>query len=76
MKAADQAAPEMEFVGQGWLQEVTNLASVSSDYIVRIVDAFEDEGYLYTVMEYCAGGSLRSFLIKKSESQQILTEQV
>lgn len=47
------------------------LASAQNPWIVELKNSFQDERYLYLVMEYLPGGDLMNLLIKKN----ILTEE-
>ena len=49
--------------GPDWLREARLMASLAHPYVVTIHDAGQAEGHNYLVMEYMAGGSLRSRLI-------------
>ncbi|XP_004495372.1 uncharacterized protein [Cicer arietinum] len=46
------------------------LAEVDSIYIVKLYCSFQDEGYLYLIMEYLPGGDMMTLLMRKD----ILTE--
>jgi serine/threonine protein kinase len=61
---------------QFWKQEVKAMGAVSSNYIVPIFDAFEDENYIYIAMEYCRKGNLRGFLLSLEVERQFLSEEV
>jgi hypothetical protein len=59
-----------------WKQEVAAMAAVSSRYIVKIFDAFEDEMYQHIVTEYCENGNLRDFLKRLKNDRTPLNEEV
>jgi serine/threonine protein kinase len=59
-----------------WKHEVAAMAAISSDYIVKIFDAFEEKNYQYIVMEYCENGNLRDFLMTRESAGRPLSEQV
>merc|ERR1719210_3199990 len=46
------------------------LASADNSWIVKMLYSFQDQTFLYLVMEYCAGGDLMSILMR----QDILSE--
>ena len=41
------------------------MSNSQSRYIVKLKSTFQDEEYLYIVMEYAAGGDLLHLLIEK-----------
>ena len=47
------------------------LASSKNEWIVNLLNSFQDEKYLYLVMEFLQGGDLMTLLMKKD----ILTEE-
>jgi len=47
------------------------LSAADNPWLVRLVYSFQDNEYLYLVMEYCAGGDLMTILCR----EDILTEQ-
>lgn len=46
------------------------LAKVNSAYIVKLYCSFQDDEFLYLIMEFLSGGDLMTLLIRK----EILTE--
>merc|ERR1719204_376333 len=46
------------------------LAAASNPWLVKLLFSFQDDTYLYLVMEYCAGGDLMTILMR----EDILTE--
>jgi serine/threonine protein kinase len=59
-----------------WKQEVATMAAISSEYIVQILDALEDDMYQYIVMEYCENGNLRDYLKRREQAGSPLSETV
>jgi serine/threonine protein kinase len=57
-------------------QEVKAMAALSSPYLVKILDAFEETNYQYIVMEYCENGNLRDFLKRREKAGNPLSEKV
>ena len=43
--------------------------------IIKMYDVFEDERFLYIVMELCSGGELFDRIISKTESGQTYSEE-
>lgn len=41
------------------------LAEVDSNYIVKLYCSFQDDEYLYLIMEYLPGGDLMTLLMRK-----------
>jgi len=41
------------------------MAEANNPWLVKLFYAFQDQTYLYLVMEYCGGGDLMGLLIKK-----------
>jgi len=54
------------------IREVTVLASINSEYIVRYMDSFIEDSMLYLIMEYCERGDLSNFI--KSQMKVPLNE--
>ena len=54
--------------------EARILSSVSSPYIVKYYESFEENNYLNIVMEYCDGGDLGEFLNKNKKTRYLLKE--
>jgi hypothetical protein len=53
-------APDEDPAGRpGWLREPRLMASLAHPHVVAVHDAGRAEGYVYLVMEYMPGGSLR-----------------
>jgi hypothetical protein len=71
----DSGTPET-IPSQLWQQEVKTIADVSSSHIVSIFDAFEDQFYMYIVMEYCAKGNLRGLLLSLEMGGKTVSEAV
>ena len=46
-------------------REIEVLKICQHPYIIRLDDIFENQDYLYIVMEYLSGGDLFSFLEKR-----------
>ncbi|KAK4511038.1 ER-derived vesicles protein erv46 [Mucor velutinosus] len=60
-----------------WLQltEVDHLRMVKdSDHCVKMINAWEEKGYLYIQLELCSGGSLDTFI--ESKNRSIVEDQV
>jgi serine/threonine protein kinase len=50
--------------------EIQNLESLSSPFIVKLIDKFKTKNHFYIVLEFCNGGDLESYL----EKRLVLTE--
>ena len=50
------------FMDTPTIKEVSILASINSQYIVRYKDSFIENGYLYLITEYCEKGDISTFL--------------
>ena len=51
---------------------MAKLSVMSNKHVVKLLSSFQDEKYLYLVMEYLGGGDMMNLLIKKdifSESE-------
>ena len=48
---------------QDHLKAERNLLAVGGEWIVSLLYSFQDQNYLYLVMEYLAGGDLMNLLI-------------
>lgn len=61
-------------------REIEVLKRLCHVNIVRLFDAFEDELHHYLVMEYCAGGELKNYIVKndklKEETAALLFKQI
>ena len=44
------------------IREVSILASIDSPFIVRYMDSFLEDNYLYLIMEHCEKGDLSSYM--------------
>jgi serine/threonine protein kinase len=55
---------------------VKAMATVSSNCLVSILDAFEDQFYMYIAMEYCAKGNMRGFLLSLDMEGKFISEEV
>jgi NIMA (never in mitosis gene a)-related kinase len=56
--------------------EAKILSSVSSPYIVKYFDSFEENNYLNIVMEYCDGGDLCEYINKNKATRYLLKEDI
>jgi serine/threonine protein kinase len=59
-----------------WKNSILSFAGVQSAHVVRVVDAFEDQGDCYIVMEYCTKGTVRDLLRQHKDDGVILSEAV
>jgi serine/threonine protein kinase len=48
-------------------EELAMLHALDHPYIVKAVQSFDDNKYMYTVMEYLEGKSLQDYIDKKGE---------
>jgi serine/threonine protein kinase len=58
------------------MQEVLIGRSVTSEYLVEILDTFVEEGFLYIVMEYYSEGTLQKLIEEVSKSKKGISESV
>lgn len=54
--------------------EVIYLRKLDSPNIVKYYETYEDEKYVYLVMEYCPGGELFEIIAKKLEKSKKFKE--
>jgi serine/threonine protein kinase len=59
-----------------WHREVVPMASVSSQFVVSLYDAFQRGPYVHIIMEHCEKGNLRQYLKEREESSNPLNEAV
>ena len=55
-------------------QEAKILSSINSDFVVKYYDSFKEKNNINIVMEYCDGGDLNDFIIKKKNNGKLLEE--
>ena len=55
--------------------EVALMTKLDHPSIIKMYDVFEDERFLYIVMELCSGGELFDRIISKTESGQTYSEE-
>lgn len=53
--------------------EAELLASITSKFVVKYVESFVEDNYLYIIMEYCEGGDLSNFI--KNQRGKLLQDQ-
>lgn len=51
---------------QNHLRDERNVLADGSDWIVKLLYSFQDQVYLYLVMEFLAGGDLMTLLIERN----------
>ena len=55
-------------------QEVIFLRKLDSPNIVKYYETYEDDKYVYIVMEYCSGGELFDLIAQKLEKSKKFKE--
>merc|ERR1719192_3238760 len=50
------------------------LAAASNPWLVKLLYSFQDDTYLYLVMEYCAGGDLMTILMREDQTRFYISE--
>ncbi|XP_028766074.1 serine/threonine-protein kinase ATG1t [Neltuma alba] len=50
--------------------EINLLSSVNHPNIIRLLDVFQEDGCIYLVLEFCAGGNLASYIERHGRVQQ------
>ncbi|ESO93119.1 hypothetical protein LOTGIDRAFT_190164 [Lottia gigantea] len=54
------------------IKEVRSHMGLSHINVVKYIDSFSDEGYLWIVLEYCSGGNLNDYVLRQNPNSSEL----